>query len=547
MMPSCGDPDPSACGTGQICEPLPVCGDGLAVVMEACDGTDLRGESCATRGFDGGELACSSDCGGFDESACARCGDGVCATGEETSTCAQDCFVAKLAFTAESIGDDVGLELFVVDDAGSHLVKLSGTLPSGARVYGFDWSPDRRWIAFVVDHANGLYELYVVPSRGGSPVRIAGEGFHAEFAWAPDGSRIAFLSDQEVNGVRELYTVLPDGGGTVRISGPLLLGDNVGTFAWSPDSSRIAYQASGTFASTLATDAPVGGDRAAIHGALFPARVLVSWAWAPDGSRIAYIADRDTEGVRELYTSLPGGSGTVKVSGALATGGDVGEFKWAPDSTRLAYTADQDTDGVVALYTSIASGGTNVRVSGAATANVFNVQWAPDASRLAFGIGSTLFTGLATGGSVPIADTASDNVEWAPDGARIAFLDYGSGSSELRTSLPAGGGSVLIADEVTAFRWRPDGARIAFDRGNDFVSALPVGGDEIALGMVGDNADTLDFTWAPDGSHVAYLVADYASSVHELHVSASSGNDEVIVSGTMTLNAILASYAWAPE
>lgn len=44
------DPD---CGT---------CGNGVGEVEELCDGTDLRGMSCLLFGFDGGRLACSTEC-----------------------------------------------------------------------------------------------------------------------------------------------------------------------------------------------------------------------------------------------------------------------------------------------------------------------------------------------------------------------------------------------------------------------------------------------------------------------------------------------------
>ncbi len=60
------------------------CGDDHAdPPTEACDGADLAGESCTTRGFDGGDLACAADCT-FDESGCTliTCGNGTVDAGE---------------------------------------------------------------------------------------------------------------------------------------------------------------------------------------------------------------------------------------------------------------------------------------------------------------------------------------------------------------------------------------------------------------------------------------------------------------------------------
>ncbi len=68
---SCENDDPSDCS--------PVCQDGQAVGSEECDKQDLRGETCLTLGFHGGELACTFLCG-FDTELCeqyGRCQDGV--------------------------------------------------------------------------------------------------------------------------------------------------------------------------------------------------------------------------------------------------------------------------------------------------------------------------------------------------------------------------------------------------------------------------------------------------------------------------------------
>lgn len=61
-----------------------VCGDGVAVGGEACDGADLAGETCVSLGYSGGALACDGSCA-FDTSACviAGCGSGTLDVGEQ--------------------------------------------------------------------------------------------------------------------------------------------------------------------------------------------------------------------------------------------------------------------------------------------------------------------------------------------------------------------------------------------------------------------------------------------------------------------------------
>jgi len=69
------------------CEPYPeTCGNGFWENGEACDGGDLNGASCIGLGFDGGQLACLEDCTDFDTSPCTNdgenCGNNVIDGGE---------------------------------------------------------------------------------------------------------------------------------------------------------------------------------------------------------------------------------------------------------------------------------------------------------------------------------------------------------------------------------------------------------------------------------------------------------------------------------
>lgn len=48
----------------------PVCGNHVVEVGEACDGPDLKGNSCTLMGFDGGTLICNTSCSGFVTSQC---------------------------------------------------------------------------------------------------------------------------------------------------------------------------------------------------------------------------------------------------------------------------------------------------------------------------------------------------------------------------------------------------------------------------------------------------------------------------------------------
>jgi hypothetical protein len=59
------------------------CGDGVFQGgNEFCDGDALNGETCVTKGFFDGDLACGEDCT-FDTSSCNNCGNNIVDTGED--------------------------------------------------------------------------------------------------------------------------------------------------------------------------------------------------------------------------------------------------------------------------------------------------------------------------------------------------------------------------------------------------------------------------------------------------------------------------------
>jgi len=73
-LSDCSDFDETACdgATG------PVCGDGLAEGSEVCDGSDLRGKTCITQGWDGGILRCNATCNAYNTTGCWFNNSGSC-------------------------------------------------------------------------------------------------------------------------------------------------------------------------------------------------------------------------------------------------------------------------------------------------------------------------------------------------------------------------------------------------------------------------------------------------------------------------------------
>jgi Tol biopolymer transport system component len=390
------------------------------------------------------------------------------------------------------------------------------------------------------------FELFVVPSSGGTSVKINGDlvgggpigAFILEFVWSPDSSRIAYTATQRSETL-ELFTSKIDGSENTRVNPDLVAGAfGVADVQWSPDSTRIAYRADqlvlgrgifvakfdGTENVRVNADLPVGGE-------------VSSHAWSPDGSHIAYYGELRFDERFELFTAKPDGSDKVRVSG---DGGEVENprginvFVWSPDSSRIAYIADHRVDSSYELFTSLPDGSGNVRVNGdlappthpLSSPDVIDFAWSPDASRISYvanqrdEIVAELFTSKPDGtensrvnGDLAAGGVPSGSVSWSPDSSRIVYL------AEQRT--------------VDLFEWftgKPDGSE------NFRVNA------DLAGDLGGGFFPT--YGWSPDSSRFAYSAEQQADNLEELFISQFNGSNNVRVSGD---NSNIEAVFWSPD
>ncbi len=148
-----------------------------------------------------------------------------------------------------------------------------------------------------------------------------------EPAWAPDGSRIAFVRNQDI------YLIKAGGTGLRRLTRAATpLGD--GQPAWSSDGRRLAFtifraqphrpaiyvmNANGTGVTRL-TDC-------------LPGCIESEPAWSPDGTKIAFVRNQD------IYTMSPAGrdvttlTDCAHLAGCVSTGGPA----WSPDGRKIAF------------------------------------------------------------------------------------------------------------------------------------------------------------------------------------------------------------------
>lgn len=341
-------------------------------------------------------------------------------------------------------------------DGGGTLKVSGPMTPGGDLAYDFAWAPDGSRIAYVADQdTDGVNELYTSLPDGTGNVKVCGplttgQEVRAEnLEWSPDSSRLSYVADQDADDVFELYSVAPDGTGNVKVSGTLVSGGDVlyassGEYLdryWAPDGSRIAYVADQDADNVfeLWTSLPDGGGNVKVSGALVAGGdVSADYAWCPDSSLIAFRADKETDETFELYAVPPDGGATVKLSGTQVAGGDVGisagwrSYEWAPDASRIVYSAGQREAGRPEAFITLKNGTGNVLASGdnpPFTAAAGHFIWAPDSSRL-------LFRGLP------------GNLRWG----LYSCLANGSGMVAISGDMPAGGGH----DPNVTYLWASD-------------------------------------------------------------------------------------------
>ena len=114
-------------------------------------------------------------------------------------------------------------------------------------------------------------------------------------AWSPDGTKMAFLSDE--TGEFQLHLRDAAGGGLLRVY-PLQGGGYYQQLTWSPDGTKVAYADESWTLYWL--DVTSGGISKVVTDEYFDAGIPLQFAWAPDSGWIAYCKN-DPSRIQSLY------------------------------------------------------------------------------------------------------------------------------------------------------------------------------------------------------------------------------------------------------
>lgn len=257
---------------------------------------------------------------------------------------------------------DMRVELYSVSSLGGAATPLNPSLPAGGDVTRGSqrFSPNGARVLYHADqNADEVFEIFSVPSGGGTSVRLNGplvtfgDVKAAGLQFSPDSTRVLYTADQFIDEMFELFSVPSAGGTAVKLSGDMVTGgDVVDDAVFSPDSSRILFRADRRVDEVveLFSTSSAGGVPTLLNPPMVQNGDVIRATFTPDGSEVVYLADQDVDEVFELYAVAASGGAARKLSGPLVAGGDVLDWKFSPDGSRLVYRADQEIDELYQLF-----------------------------------------------------------------------------------------------------------------------------------------------------------------------------------------------------
>ena len=267
------------------------------------------------------------------------------AVGPAAGTAAIEVALAIL-FAAPAQQDSPYLDLHTITRHGTVRRNVSNREYSD---YGGAWSPDRRSIAFWSASAgNGKF---MIMGADGSDAREIDTGLALarEFAWAPDGARIAFTG-RPADASDDIWVIGVDGAGLTKLT---TYAGHERSPAWSADGARIAFE---RFVEGGSSDIHVmHADGSSVVNLTNSPATEVAPVWSPDGTEIAFSSDA-SDGLPVIHRMNVDGTNVRRIGNHPTI-----YFDWSPEGTFFCFVAF--ADGQPDVFIMPADGGTITNVT----------------------------------------------------------------------------------------------------------------------------------------------------------------------------------------
>jgi Tol biopolymer transport system component len=205
-----------------------------------------------------------------------------------------------------------------------------------------DVSPDGRFIVFSDGPSGGSRDIYVVSSKGGSPLILSDHpSDDRDPRWSPDGRHIVFLSLR--HGGWALWGVAVKDGKPDGLPFMVLEGmQNAELASWTKRGlvSRTMANIRDLYAVEIDPEShDLRGKPRAVN--FSPSGTNSCAAWSPDGRHLAFIshsADQPSEGYVAVLPAEGGTARTYRIPTSRFQSASLHDLRWLPDSSGLGFS-----------------------------------------------------------------------------------------------------------------------------------------------------------------------------------------------------------------
>lgn len=301
-------------------------------------------------------------------------------------------------------------------------------------------------------------DIYALdPVTGQQTVIVSGPTVDFAPSFSPDGSRFLFVRDADLADQYLLMLANHDGTGIRQMAGPL---SGLDWFAWSPDGSRVAVVSDLIGERSLWVLA-MDGTRVPLLGGSLTAEAV---QWRPDGRELVFRGTASGPGAPTyaLYAVGADGSDLRPILPPTHSDGDWQAPALSPDGTRIVYTQWDSSIGGHLWAVGLDGGGMRMLRFDTPFASEYYAHWSADGTRILFlrwsGTDYHVAIAPAAGGHVvelgpamPQGNGAAE-MEFSPDGSKV-IARYAPDDSTWILDVESGQGQQLPATEFLA-SWR---------------------------------------------------------------------------------------------